>query len=271
MNGPPTEELLKQHTRQSITPFILWTQLLEHTHRVWKAQAFSRAGDPGKCLGVCRQAFGQLKRQGQSTDPRCWQLGAHLYVVAGACVVAAKGTKAKVKLTKQDDAGEYFLMAFQLCFPFSSVLLLRETCLWLSSCMAEDSPLLAGHFLSLGMQLTLTHQAVYSIGQKLSRSECVLCIKRLLQVFVVYWNTDYQNGRAAFVHVTVHIYYFRTPPFPDLATGLTRTVDYQLNEPLGYHEVIRCRISEALQQSGVLDHRYCNDGNRSNTTSDATA
>ena len=132
-----------------------------------QARAFSRAGDPGKCLGVCRQAFGQLKRQGQSTDPRCWQLGAHLYVVAGACVVAAKGTKAKVKLTKQDDAGEYFLMALQLCFPFSSVLLLRETCLWLSSCMAEASPLLAGHFLSLGMQLTLTHQAVYRIGQKL--------------------------------------------------------------------------------------------------------
>ena len=132
-----------------------------------QARAFSRAGDLGKCLGVCRQAFGQLKRQGQRTDPRCWQLGAHLYVVAGACVVAAKETKAKVKLTKQDDAREYFLMAFQLCFPFSSALLLRETCLWLSSCMAEASPLLAGHFLSLGMQLTLTHQAVYSIGQKL--------------------------------------------------------------------------------------------------------
>eukprot|EP00731_Ephydatia_muelleri_P003003 Em0001g3003a len=132
-----------------------------------QARAFSRAGDPGKCLGVCKQAFGQLKRQGQSMDPRCWQLGAHLYVVVGACVVAAKGTKTKVKLTKQDDAGEYFLMAFQLCFPFSSVLLLKETCLWLSSCMAEALPLLAGHFLSLGMQLTLTHQAVYSIGQKL--------------------------------------------------------------------------------------------------------
>ena len=31
--------------------------------------------DPGKCLGMCRQAFGQLKRQGQSTDPR-WVLAA---------------------------------------------------------------------------------------------------------------------------------------------------------------------------------------------------
>lgn len=133
-----------------------------------QARAFSRAGDAGKCLGMCRQTFGQLKKEAhRRADPGYWLLAARLYATAGACVVVAKETKARVKLTKQDDAMGYFLMAFQLCFPFSSVLLLRETCLWLGSCMAETTPLLAAHFLSFGMQLTLTHQAVYSIGQKL--------------------------------------------------------------------------------------------------------
>eukprot|EP00731_Ephydatia_muelleri_P013021 Em0007g331a len=173
--SPALDQRLLQLCGGRVSPKLPWFSTtpscmgVELEVSLLQARAFSRAGDPGKCLGVCRQAFGQLKRQGQRTDPRCWQLGAHLYVVAGACVVAAKETKTKVKLTKQDDAREYFLMAFQLCFPFSSALLLRETCLWLSSCMAEASPLLAGHFLSLGMQLTLTHQAVYSIGQKLRK------------------------------------------------------------------------------------------------------
>ena len=133
-----------------------------------QAWALSRGGEAAKCLSLCRHAFaGPAKKLSLCTNPRYRELVAHMYTTAGACVVVAKETKAKGRLTKQEDAVEYFLMAFQLCFPYSSALLLRDTCLWLSSSMAEGSPLLASHFLSLGMQLTLTHQAVYSIGQKL--------------------------------------------------------------------------------------------------------
>ena len=133
-----------------------------------QARAHRRAGEVAKCLTLCRQCLAHVKKQaGRCVAPAYREHAARLYVAAGTCVEFVRETKAKVKLTKQDDAVEYFLMAFQLCFPCSSVLLLRETCLSLGSSVPEASPLLAGHFLSLGMQLTLTCQAMYSIGHKL--------------------------------------------------------------------------------------------------------
>lgn len=60
---------------------------------------------------------------------------------------------------------EHFVMSYQLCFPATPTILLRETCLWLGLLLA--TPNHAHHFLSLSQHISLAHEAVLSLGKKL--------------------------------------------------------------------------------------------------------
>lgn len=62
---------------------------------------------------------------------------------------------------------EHFLTAYQLCFPTMPAFLLRDTSRWLTLLLSGNSPDVASHFLALSMNVTLTHQTIYSLGKKI--------------------------------------------------------------------------------------------------------
>jgi len=64
-----------------------------------------------------------------------------------------------------DSCVEHFLASYQLCYPATPTVLLRETCLWLSLLVARSDHF--HHFLSLSQHLSLAQEAVVSLGKKL--------------------------------------------------------------------------------------------------------
>lgn len=64
-----------------------------------------------------------------------------------------------------EDCVKEFLTSYQLCFPATPTILLRDTCLWLA--LLLGNPDHAHHFLSLSQHISLTHQTALSLGKKL--------------------------------------------------------------------------------------------------------
>ena len=64
---------------------------------------------------------------------------------------------------------EHFLMCYQLCFPNLPSVLMREVCQWVGLLVraAGATQELSAHFINSGINCTLTHQAVYSLGKKI--------------------------------------------------------------------------------------------------------
>ena len=64
---------------------------------------------------------------------------------------------------------EHFVTCYQLCFPTLPAILTREVCQWVGLLVrgvggAEE---VVAHFVNAGMNCTLTHQTVYSLGKKI--------------------------------------------------------------------------------------------------------
>ena len=76
--------------------------------------------------------------------------------------------------TKGDCVKE-FLVSYQLCYPATPTILLRDTCLWLALLLTQHDH--AHHFLSLSQQLSFTNQTFHALGKKIrsATSECVCC------------------------------------------------------------------------------------------------
>ncbi len=62
-----------------------------------------------------------------------------------------------------------FLTSYQLCYPATPTILLRDTCLWLALLLTQHDH--AHHFLSLSQHLAFTNQTLHAIGRKI-RSVC---------------------------------------------------------------------------------------------------
>ena len=62
---------------------------------------------------------------------------------------------------------EHFFIAYQMCYPSMPALLLRDITRWLALLLSGDSSDIASHFLALSMNITHTHQTVYSLGKKI--------------------------------------------------------------------------------------------------------
>lgn len=63
--------------------------------------------------------------------------------------------------------GEHFFIAYQMCYPSIPAFLLRDISRWLALLLSSDSPDVANHFLALSMNVSLTHQTIYSLGRKI--------------------------------------------------------------------------------------------------------
>ena len=66
----------------------------------------------------------------------------------------------------------HFLTCYQLCFPNLPAVITREVCQWVGllvrgGAVGMATEEMAGHFLNSGINCTLTHQAVYSLGKKI--------------------------------------------------------------------------------------------------------
>ena len=67
---------------------------------------------------------------------------------------------------------EHFLTCYQLCFPSLPAVMTREVCQWVGLLLRGCGNVggveeMVAHFVSTGMNCTLTHQAVYCLGKKM--------------------------------------------------------------------------------------------------------
>ena len=150
---------------------------------VSQAQTQLQLDNASKALKICEQATKRLSAARIPTSSREFaNLYAWLHLTMGVTLVQdvdeskvkRRGRGAKGKKRKHGEAGRepiekslsHFLMSYQLCYPTASSLLLRDTCQWLCVSLSSTHANLAHHFLSLSSQVTLSHQAVYTVGKK---------------------------------------------------------------------------------------------------------
>ena len=148
-----------------------------------QAQIQLQLDNASKALRICEQAIKRLSAAHiQTSSPEFAKLCAWLHLTMGVALVQdcdeskgkRRGRVAKGKKKRHGEASRepiekslsHFLMSYQLCYPTASSLLLRDTCQWLCFSLSSTHVHLAHHFLSLSSQVTLSHQAVYTVGKK---------------------------------------------------------------------------------------------------------